>query len=151
MSPLLEPPAACPHATDPAPCLNRCSINNACSSATLLPGGQMRRGAEWMRERERLNESVFLEGGQEGRRMGKSPEARLITGRWIHHARRSQTTSEPTDGVFDFAHLLHRRTRDRDFFQFAGAYWSYLIPWRAIFEQACFPLSNKYYLYNLLL
>jgi len=58
MSPLLEPPAACPHATDPAPCLNRCSINNACSSATHLPGGQMGR-VEWMRERKGVNESVF--------------------------------------------------------------------------------------------
>lgn len=34
MSPLLEPAAARPHATDRAPCLNRCSINNACFSAT---------------------------------------------------------------------------------------------------------------------
>lgn len=49
MSPLLEPPAARPHATDPAPCLNRCSIN-ACFSATHLPGGHIekrRADARW--------------------------------------------------------------------------------------------------------
>lgn len=50
MSPLLEPPAARPHATDPAPCLNRCSINNACFSATHLPGGQI--GKRRVDERE---------------------------------------------------------------------------------------------------
>lgn len=66
MSPLLEPPAARPHATDPAPCLNRCSINNACSSATHLPGGQI--GKRKVDEREGLSEwvSVWRQDKREG-------------------------------------------------------------------------------------
>ena len=122
MSPLLEPPAARPHATDPAPCLNRCSINNACFSATHLPGGQIgktraeERGREGGREGERegerggMSEWVCLEGGQAGSRMGKNPEAGVTTGRWIGHARRSQRTSEPGDEVSSSSHLLQRRT-----------------------------------------
>lgn len=66
MSPLLEPPAARPHATDPAPCLNRCSINNACFSATHLPGGQIGKRRVDEREREWVNESVWREDKREG-------------------------------------------------------------------------------------
>lgn len=75
MSPLLEPPAARPHATDPAPCLNRCSINNACFSATRLPGGQIgkRRVDERDGKRGRggggggwVNEPVWREDMREG-------------------------------------------------------------------------------------
>lgn len=108
MSPLLEPPAARPHATDPAPCLNRCSINNACSSATHLPGGQIgkRRVDESETEWEGMRQC--LKGGQEGRRMGKSPGVRVTTGRWVGFARRSQRTSEPADEVSSSSHLLQR-------------------------------------------
>lgn len=66
MSPLLEPPAARPHATDPAPCLNRCSINNACFSATHLPGGQIGKSRVDGRGREWVNESVWREDKKEG-------------------------------------------------------------------------------------
>lgn len=127
MSPLLEPPAARPHATDPAPCLNRCSINNACSSATHLPGGQIGKSRvdERERGRERGNEwmSQCLEGGQAGRRMGNNPEARVTTGRWIRYARRSQRTGEPGDEVFSFSHLLQGRAMGRKFY----VIWAYLL------------------------
>lgn len=53
-----------------------------------------------------------LEGGQEGRGMGKNPESRETTGRWIGHARSSQGTSEPGDEVFSLSHLLQRRVSE---------------------------------------
>lgn len=59
--------------------------------------------------------SQCLEGGQEGRRMGKKPATRVTTGRWIGHARRSQRTSEPGDEVFSLSHLLPRRAGERKF------------------------------------
>lgn len=121
MSPLLEPPAARPHATDPAPCLNRCSINNACFSATHFPGGQIekrrvdargrevREGGTGMSERV----SVWREDKRE-RSAGANPEAtQVTTGRWIGRARRSQKTSEPGDEVSSLSHLLQQRAGER--------------------------------------
>lgn len=81
VSPCLNPPAARPHATDPAPCLNRCSINNACFSATHLPGAQS--GNRRMDEGDAANEWACSGEGREGRRMGESPEAWVTTGGWI--------------------------------------------------------------------
>lgn len=49
-------------------------------------------------------------GGREGRRMGEDPEARVTTGRWIGHARRSSRTSEPGDEESSLSHLLQRQT-----------------------------------------
>lgn len=64
--------------------------------------------------------SQFLEGGQEGRRIGKNPEARVTTGRWIRYARRSQRTSEPEDEVFSFSHLLQWKGGERKVYAIFG-------------------------------
>lgn len=107
MSPLLEPPAARPHATDLAPCLNRCSINNACSSATHLPGGQIgKRGVdERGRKKDRRNESMF---GWKTRGKENGQEPRSWSDYW-EMDRSRQWTSEPGYEVFSFSHLLQRR------------------------------------------
>lgn len=52
------------------------------------------------------DERVCLEGGREGRGVGRDPDARVTTGRWIGHARRSSRTSEPGDEVSSSSHLL---------------------------------------------
>lgn len=81
VSPCFNPPAACPHATDPASCLNRCSINNACFSATHLPSAQS--GNRRMDEGDAANEWACSGEGRGGRRMGEGPEAWVTTEGWI--------------------------------------------------------------------
>lgn len=106
-SPRMNPPpaAARPHATDPAPRLNRCSINNGRFGATHLPGAQS--GKRWLDEGGmwRLNEPARGEE-RRGQRMGKGPEAWVTTARWIGHGRRSSRTNELGDEVSFLSHLL---------------------------------------------
>lgn len=47
-----------------------------------------------------------MEGGREGRGVGRDPGAGVTTGRWSGHARRSSRTSEPGDEVSSSSHLL---------------------------------------------
>lgn len=54
-------------------------------------------------------ERVCLEGGLEGSGVGRDPGARVTTGGWIGHARRSSRTSEPGDEVSSSSHLLGSR------------------------------------------
>lgn len=82
VSPCLNPPAARPHATDPAPCLSRCSINNACFSATHTSPVPKVGIGEWMRAMQQMNEPARERDGG-GRRMGEGPEAWVTTGGWI--------------------------------------------------------------------
>lgn len=49
---------------------------------------------------------MCLEGGRERSGVGRHPGARVTTGRWIGHARRSSRTSEPGDEVSSSSHLL---------------------------------------------
>lgn len=81
VSPCLNPPAARTHATDPKPCLNRCSINNACFGATHLPGAQS--GNRRMDKGDGANEWVCPGEARGGRRMGEGQEARVTTEGWI--------------------------------------------------------------------
>lgn len=103
--PAWTPPAACPHAADPAPRRNRCSINNACFSTTHLPGAQSGNGRR--DEGDAANERACSGEGWGGAKNGRGP--RSLSDYWgMDTPEWSSRNSELGDEVSFLSHLLWR-------------------------------------------